>query len=165
MANIADIRKMAELGVNVSIGIEHVFGGEEMGPGYIEAAVHMYGPDRVHNMLPMQTYIKTGMKPVLEAVNWQNVERVITRKVQGRVWGPDERMSRKQALWMITNWPSTHIGEEDRIGTIETGKYADLVILDKDYMAISEDEIHTIKPVVTILAGKVVYEAAATPAP
>ncbi len=159
MANPADIARMSKLGIEVSVGIEHVFGGQEMGPGYIEAAVHQYGPDRVHNMLPMQTYVKNGMKPVLEAINWENIERLITRKVQGRVWGPDERMSRQQALWMITNWPALHIGEQDRLGTIEKGKYADLVILDKDYMTVPEDEIHTIKAVTTILAGKIVWQA------
>ena len=60
---------------------------------------------------------------------------------------------------MATNWPSIQIGENDRLGTIETGKYADLVIIDKDYMTIPEDQIHTINPVVTILQGKIVYEA------
>jgi len=47
---------------------------------------------------------------------------------------------------------------EDLIGTIEPNKYADIVVLDKDYMDIPIDEIYTIKPVLTIFSGKIVYQ-------
>ncbi|OGQ52224.1 MAG: hypothetical protein A3J24_09590 [Deltaproteobacteria bacterium RIFCSPLOWO2_02_FULL_53_8] len=67
-------------------------------------------------------------------------------------------MTRQEALWMSTNWPAHHIGEEKKLGTIESGKLADLVVVDKDYMTIPEDEIDTIKPLVTIVDGRVVYE-------
>jgi predicted amidohydrolase YtcJ len=48
---------------------------------------------------------------------------------------------------------------EDKIGTLEAGKYADLVVLDRDYMTIPVDDIYQIQPVMTILAGEVVYQA------
>jgi predicted amidohydrolase YtcJ len=48
---------------------------------------------------------------------------------------------------------------EDKIGSLEAGKYADLVVLDRDYMTIPVDEIYQIKPVMTIFAGEVVYQA------
>ena len=60
---------------------------------------------------------------------------------------------------MASLWGAEQIGEKKRLGSIEPGKYADLVVIDKDYMTIPEDQIGTIKPVMTLLEGKIVYEA------
>ena len=47
---------------------------------------------------------------------------------------------------------------EDDLGTLEAGKLADLVVLDRDYMAVPEDEIFNIVPVLTMVGGRVVFE-------
>ncbi len=47
---------------------------------------------------------------------------------------------------------------EDKLGSIETGKLADLIVIDRDYMTIPEDEIHEINVLLTMVGGKVVYE-------
>ncbi len=159
-ARLDDIKLMKQLGVNVSIGSWHV-----LAKPMLEAGLMEYGTERVNDMLPMQSYIKEGMKPALEGDTFDyptfwRLEKAITKKddTYHRVWNPKEAVTRRQALLMATNWPAIQIGENDRLGTIEPGKYADLVILDKDYMTVPEDQIHTINPLVTILQGKVVYE-------
>ena len=43
--------------------------------------------------------------------------------------------------------------------TLEAGKFADLVVLDRDYLTIPVDEVRDIKPVMTMVAGEVVYQA------
>ena len=48
---------------------------------------------------------------------------------------------------------------EKQKGSIEPGKLADLVVIDRDYLTCPEDQIKDIQPVMTILDGKVVYEA------
>jgi predicted amidohydrolase YtcJ len=48
---------------------------------------------------------------------------------------------------------------EDKVGTIETGKLADLVVLNKDYFTVPEVEIKQIRAALTIVNGRVVYEA------
>ena len=48
---------------------------------------------------------------------------------------------------------------EDKIGSLEAGKYADLVVLDRDYMTVPIDEIRDLKPELTMVAGEVVYRA------
>jgi predicted amidohydrolase YtcJ len=48
--------------------------------------------------------------------------------------------------------------DEGNRGTLETGKLADLVVLDRDYLTCSVDEIKDIKPVMTVVAGKAVFE-------
>ena len=50
------------------------------------------------------------------------------------------------------------LGEEDRLGSIEVGKLADLVVVDKDYLTIPEDDISEIRTLMTVVGGKVVYE-------
>ena len=51
--------------------------------------------------------------------------------------------------------------KEKDLGSLEVGKWADMVVLDRDYLTISVDEIREITPVKTIVAGKVVYDSGA----
>jgi hypothetical protein len=53
--------------------------------------------------------------------------------------------------------------EKDR-GSIETGKLGDLVVIDRDYFSCPEDEIRQIRPVMTIINGKIVYSVSHTSA-
>jgi predicted amidohydrolase YtcJ len=46
---------------------------------------------------------------------------------------------------------------EDRIGTIENGKLADLAVLDRDYFAVPEADIKKIRSLMTVVGGRVVY--------
>ena len=48
---------------------------------------------------------------------------------------------------------------EDKIGSIEPGKLADLAVLNKDYFAVTDAEIKQIRSVLTIVDGRVVHEA------
>ena len=48
--------------------------------------------------------------------------------------------------------------KEDDLGTLETGKLADLVVLDRDYMSIEADDIFNIKPLLTMVGGLFVTE-------
>ena len=49
--------------------------------------------------------------------------------------------------------------QEDNLGTIEPGKFADLVVLDRDYLTVSDEEIKDIQSVLTLVGGRVGYEA------
>ena len=60
---------------------------------------------------------------------------------------------------MLTISAAAFINEEKMLGSIEKGKYADLVLLSGDYMAVPENEIEKLEPVVTIVGGQVVFEA------
>jgi hypothetical protein len=62
---------------------------------------------------------------------------------------------------MVTRDAAFFIGEEKMLGSIEKGKYADLVVLNGDYLAVADDRIDELEPVLTIVGGKVVFEAAA----
>ena len=161
MANKAEIERMSKLGIDVSVGIAHIFA-----PAALEAGLMAYGTERVYNMAPIKSYINVGMHPVVEGATddrpvFFRLETLITRKDEKyhRAWNPSEGVSRQQALWMATLWGAEEIGEQAKLGSIEPGKYADLLVVDKDYMTVPEDQIHTVKPLMTVLEGKIVYEA------
>ena len=59
---------------------------------------------------------------------------------------------------MSTNNGAFQLGEEDKLGSIEPGKLADLIVIDKDYMTVPEDEISTIEVLLTMMGGRVVFE-------
>jgi hypothetical protein len=76
-----------------------------------------------------------------------------------RVWGKDQAIDRKIALRMVTLDAAYFIGEEKMLGSIEAGKYGDLVVLDGDYLGVPQDRIDEIEPVMTIVGGKIVFDA------
>ena len=49
--------------------------------------------------------------------------------------------------------------QEDNLGSIQAGKLADLVVLDRDYLTVPADQIKNIKPVMTMMGGRIVYDA------
>jgi predicted amidohydrolase YtcJ len=87
------------------------------------------------------------------------LEQLLTRKDSlGRIWGAKEAIDRKDLLRMYTIWAADYVARPDRLGSLEPGKFADLVVLDRDYMTIPIEEFHTLHPVMTMVGGKVVFQ-------
>jgi predicted amidohydrolase YtcJ len=55
---------------------------------------------------------------------------------------------------MATVWASYFVLKEKELGTIEPGKFADLLVLNKDYLSIPEADLPTIYPLMTVVGGK-----------
>jgi len=70
-----------------------------------------------------------------------------------------QTITREEALIAHTRKNAYLIFREDRLGSIQAGKLADLVVLDRDYLTIPEEEIKEITPLMTIVGGRVVYDA------
>ena len=66
-------------------------------------------------------------------------------------------VSRQAALTAHTRSNAFLMFKEKELGSLEVGKWADMVVLDRDYMTISTDEIRDIRPLKTIIGGKIVY--------
>ena len=90
---------------------------------------------------------------------WSSLEGLITREVDGRAWELDEKLDRVTTLRGITNWGALLMLREKDLGSLEAGKLADFTIIDKDYFTVPEREIHTIKSLLTVVGGKVVYRS------
>ncbi len=84
----------------------------------------------------------------------------MTRKIDGKNFGvPEEAVpDRLTLLLMMSRWGAYAIWKDDKIGSIEAGKLADLAILNGDYMAVEVEKLDTLYPVMTMIGGKVVFE-------
>lgn len=74
-------------------------------------------------------------------------------------WHPEEKVSREQALEMLTKWPAYAAFQENEKGAIEPGKLADLTILSDDIMKIPEAEILKTRCLMTVIGGEIVYDS------
>jgi predicted amidohydrolase YtcJ len=73
-------------------------------------------------------------------------------------WHPEQLMTREEAIKGFTIWAAYGAFQEDVLGSIEVGKYADFTILDKNILEVEPKEILTTKTLYTIVAGRVVYK-------
>ena len=160
-------------GLNSEIWSPRVVRGDEM-------LFAQYG-ERLTHIQPVKELISAGIPVHFEGGKpdepplWR-VERFVTRAAryatrseragraggapEARVWGPDEAIDRRQALRMVTIDAAFFIGEEKMLGSIERGKYADLAVLNGDYLAVPDDRIDELEPAMTIVGGNIVFEAA-----
>jgi predicted amidohydrolase YtcJ len=83
----------------------------------------------------------------------------VTRKMNnGETFYPDQKMSREEALRSYTIDCAYASFQEDILGSLTPGKLADITILSKDIMTVSDEEILDAEVLYTIVGGKVMYE-------
>jgi predicted amidohydrolase YtcJ len=81
--------------------------------------------------------------------------------VLGQQINPGQQISRLDALRAYTQANAWYLNRENDLGSIEPGKLADLVVLDRDYFAASDAQLRRIRPIMTVVAGKVVHDTGA----
>jgi hypothetical protein len=122
-----------------------------------------YGDEVANTFIgPVKSMLEAGIAVSFESDRdvyvWNDLELLLTRKDRsGKQWGVQEAVDRVTALKMITLWAAEYVLRQDKLGSLETGKLADLVVLDKDYMTIPAEEISELRPQLTMLDGKVVF--------
>ena len=132
----------------------------------VEPQVGLHRMDKVYawkSMLDMGIHASGGSDaPVVSFDAMENIYFAVTQKdIHGRPeegWIPSEKMSVDEAVKLFTENAAYASYSEKENGTIETGKWADLVVLEKDIFEIDPDHIKTTKVDMTIVSGKVVYD-------
>jgi hypothetical protein len=93
---------------------------------------------------------------------WINLYYVVTGKnARGVPINAAQTLNRKDAIRLYTANNGWFLNAEDKLGTIEVGKLADLVVLSADYFspaAVPDEAIKDLRSVLTIVGGKVVYD-------
>jgi predicted amidohydrolase YtcJ len=79
--------------------------------------------------------------------------------VLGQQINPGQQISRQDALRAYTRGNAWYLNRENDLGSIEPGKLADLVVLDKDYFSVSAVQMRRIRPILTVVDGKIVHDA------
>ena len=106
---------------------------------------HMIGHDKNRAVNPYNPFLSM----------WIMVARKTDR---GQVLYREERITRAEALKTHTIWAAYMQFTEKQKGSLEAGKLADLVVIDRDYLTCPEDQIKDIQPVMTIIGGRVTFE-------
>jgi predicted amidohydrolase YtcJ len=123
------------------------------------AWIRDYGDSIQPFILPFKTWIESGVKLVGQHYGstppFNKLWQAVTRKFDGVVWQPDERIDRVHALKMWTSWASEYVLKQDQLGTLEEGKFADLIILDRDYFTVPVDDLLKIRVPMTMVGGKI----------
>lgn len=84
---------------------------------------------------------------------------MVNRETKGKVYAGKERIDRVLALKMSTIWAAEYVMREKVLGSLERGKFADLIVLDRDYLTAPLNDVRKIKVLLTIVGGKVVHQA------
>ena len=131
LVNPADIPRAAQLGLFFSCSPGNAVASE----GGARSPLTAFGADALHNYAsPFKSMTDAGINVSLEGEGqswWGAIETMLTRKDrQGRVWGPHERVDRQTALKIATQNGANYILKGDVLGSIEPGKFADMLILD-----------------------------------
>lgn len=150
-----------KLGIMYSCGPTFLFGGDK---GAVGAFGVLYGEEVAGDaVIPFKRLINAGLHPVMELDShgfhpFLALQIAVNRKDQnGKVWGPKQALTRNQALYTYTRWASEYLLKENYIGSIETKKAGDLIILNRDYLTVPEDEIGQIDPLLTVRGGEIIY--------
>ncbi len=138
-----------------------------------EAMAEIYGPAWAERFIGLGDWVRAGVPVALNsdhmigldpnrAMNAFNpllmLSIAVSRKTQsGHIYGTGQRLSRLDALRTVTTWAAYLSFDESNRGSLEPGKLADLVVIDRDYLTCPEEQIRDIQVRRTIVGGKTVY--------
>ncbi|MGB5410581.1 MAG: amidohydrolase family protein, partial [Woeseiaceae bacterium] len=160
-----DIPRFAEL--NVAANFQCMWCYPDV---YIDLAVDIVGKERVDRFYPVRS-IQAAGGMLVGGSDWDvsslnpldAIETAVRRQdpfeASGRVLGEDEEIELLTAVDMYTRNAAYIMRLEDKTGSIEVGKRADLIVLDRNLFKIPVTEINEARVLLTMMDGKTVYSA------
>jgi len=164
----ADIPRFAELNTVAQTSIQWA----AQDPSYENIGAFV-GMQRVHDAYPVKSLIEAGALQTFGA-DWPAsayfstyrplnlIEVAVTRQLPGQVEMPvrnaAERVEMADAIAGMTIRAAMQLGAEDDIGSIEVGKKADLIVLERNLFDIPVHQVHDVNVVLTMMDGRIVHE-------
>ncbi|OBI86532.1 amidohydrolase [Mycobacterium sp. 1245805.9] len=153
------LRRAADLGVTCSIFVDQIhYWGDVIVDG-------LFGEERGSRWMPAGSAVATGMRislhndpPVTPEEPLRNISVAATRTApSGRVLAPEERLTVEQAIRAQTIDAAWQLFADDVIGSLEVGKYADMVVLSADPRTVPPERIADLEVRAAYLAGRQVH--------
>jgi hypothetical protein len=153
--NESQIERMKKLGMYAAVHPWAVINGAVMHEGFGDGA---------YDMPPLKTLQDSGIVWGLgtdgtaanQTLPFVTLAFAVTGKMVGGVKVNRQTISREDALIAHTRKNAYLVFQEDNLGALQPGKMADLLVLDRDYLTVPADQIRDIKPVMTMVGGRIV---------
>ncbi len=150
------LARMRELGMYAAVNPWAVING---------GINHRIFGDSAYDMAPLRTIQDSGIvwgfgsdgSRANQILPFTTLWWAVTGKMVGGTKVLRQTISREDALIAHTRRNAYLVFQENNLGSIQSGKLADLLVLDRDYLTIPADQIKDIKPVMTIVGGRIVY--------
>ena len=161
IVTLDDIERFAELGVVASMQPVHATSDMNM-------AEDRVGPERIKGAYAWRKFLDVGVViasgsdfPVELANPFHGLYAAVSRQDRGGLpeggWYLEEALTRAEALHSFTLGAAYAALQEDRLGSLEPGKWADFIVIDRDYFEIDVSEIDDIDVIETWIGGQKVY--------
>ena len=153
----AQLDRMKRLGMSAQIHSRPLIQG---------ALMHKVHGDKAWDMPPFRRVqdsgIHWGLGSDATAVTPSNPFYTLSFAVTGKMIGGRhvnrQTITREEALIAHTRSNAYFLFQESNLGSLTRGRYADLLVLDRDYLTVPADEIKDLKPLITMVGGRVVHD-------
>ena len=161
--NASQLERMRKLGMYAAVHPWAVINGGIMHDSFGDGAYDMPPLTTIQN-----SGVTWGLGTDATAANQYLPFTTLSFAVTGKMAGGArtvirQTISREDALIAHTRKNAYFVFQENNLGSIQPGKLADLVVLDRDYLTIPADQIKDISPLMTIVDGRIVFDAEAGP--
>jgi predicted amidohydrolase YtcJ len=153
-----NMNRMKKMNITPSFHVNHLY--------YYGDALKasLLGEERAEKILPIGSINNNNIKfslhadqPMFESNPFRLIQTAVERKTQsGNILGDGEQITVIDAIKSLTLNASWQINMETKIGSLEKGKYADFIVLDKNPLLIQTDKLSTIKCLKTYINGNLV---------
>ena len=155
------VERMASLGVMV-VGQPRYFW--DAGDGWLT----VFDPERAHRLQPYREFIDAGVRfalssdaPVASHRPLDTIASAVLRMtVSGAVVGRAQALTVEEAVRACTSDAAASYFADDRLGTLEVGRLADVVVLDRDLFATPPEAIADIGVDLTLVSDEIAYDSA-----
>jgi predicted amidohydrolase YtcJ len=158
--NASQLERMKNLGMYAAVHPWAVINGAIMHDGFADGA---------YDMPPLRTIQNSGIAWGLgsdgtaanQTLPFTTLSFAVTGRMAGGMKVLRQVIGREDALVAHTRKNAYFVFQENNLGSIQPGKLADLVVLDRDYLTVPAEQIQDIKPVMTMVGGRIVFDASA----